>query len=78
MTNAHTARNWFLDSAMEEKNIAAHFVALSTAEKEVIAFGIDKNNMFGFWDWVGGDIVYGVPLVCRYALQLGMKILNNY
>ncbi len=54
MTNAHTARNWFLNSAKDEKYIAKHFVALSTAEKEVVAFGIDENNMFGFWDWVGG------------------------
>ena len=54
MTNAHTAREWFLKKAKDEKHIAQHFVALSTNEAEVIKFGIDPNNMFGFWDWVGG------------------------
>ncbi|MDR2123172.1 MAG: glucose-6-phosphate isomerase [Flavobacteriaceae bacterium] len=54
MTNAHTAREWFLRSAEKESRIAKHFVALSTNQKEVIGFGIDKNNMFEFWDWVGG------------------------
>jgi glucose-6-phosphate isomerase len=54
MTNAHTARNWFLQSAKDEQHVAKHFIALSTNEKEVTKFGIDKNNMFEFWDWVGG------------------------
>src|SRR5690606_9947574 len=45
MTNAHTARKWFLESAMDEKNIAKHFAALSTNEKDVVKFGIDKENM---------------------------------
>src|SRR4029077_14933853 len=54
MTNAQTARQWFLNAAKDEKFIASHFVALSTNEKEVVKFGIDKANMFGFWDWVGG------------------------
>ena len=54
MTNAHTAREWFLRSAIDEAHIARHFVALSTNEKEVVKFGIDKANMFEFWDWVGG------------------------
>lgn len=54
MTNAHTAREWFLQQAREEKYIANHFVALSTNEKDVVKFGIDKANMFEFWDWVGG------------------------
>jgi glucose-6-phosphate isomerase len=54
MTNAHTAREWFLKAAKDEAHIARHFVALSTNEKEVVKFGIDKANMFEFWDWVGG------------------------
>ena len=54
MTNAHTARNWFLKSGAPESAIAKHFVAISTNAKEVAKFGIDTENMFGFWDWVGG------------------------
>lgn len=54
MTNAHSARSWFLDAAKEESHIAKHFVALSTNRDSVEAFGIDPENMFGFWDWVGG------------------------
>lgn len=54
MANAHTAREWFLSGNADESDIALHFVALSTAEKEVIKFGIAKENMFEFWDWVGG------------------------
>lgn len=56
MTNAHTAREWFLRSAKKHgsKGIAKHFVAVSTNADAVAAFGIDTDNMFGFWDWVGG------------------------
>ncbi len=54
MTNAHSARDWFLHSGADEAAIAKHFVAISTNEKEVAKFGIDTANMFGFWDWVGG------------------------
>lgn len=54
MTNAHTAREWFLNSGAAEKDIAKHFVALSTNSAEVEKFGIDPENMFRFWDWVGG------------------------
>ena len=54
MTNAHTARDWFLKKAKDEKFIAKHFVALSTNEKGCVEFGIDPDNMFEFWDWVGG------------------------
>jgi len=54
MTNAHTARDWFLASGAPESAIAKHFAALSTNAKLVAAFGIDTANMFGFWDWVGG------------------------
>ncbi len=54
MTNAHTAREWFLRSGAEENAVAKHFAAISTNSKEVAKFGIDTANMFGFWDWVGG------------------------
>ncbi|MBV8895908.1 MAG: glucose-6-phosphate isomerase [Acidobacteriaceae bacterium] len=55
MTNAHTARDWFLKgSGADENAVAKHFVAVSTNAKEVSKFGIDTANMFGFWDWVGG------------------------
>ena len=54
MTNAHTAREWALASLGSESAIAKHFVAVSTNADEVTAFGIDTDNMFGFWDWVGG------------------------
>ena len=71
MTNAHTAREWFLKSAKEEKNIAKHFVALSTNEKEVTKFGIDKNNMFEFWDWVGGRYSLWSAIGLPIALYIG-------
>ena len=54
MTNAHTARDWALKKLGDEKAVAKHFVAISTNAKEVAKFGIDTENMFGFWDWVGG------------------------
>ncbi|WP_428940707.1 glucose-6-phosphate isomerase [Fontivita pretiosa] len=54
MANAHTARQWFLQHAKDEKAIAKHFVAVSTNAERVRQFGIDTDNMFGFWDWVGG------------------------
>ena len=54
MTNAHSAREWALASLKEDAAIARHFVAISTNAKEVAKFGIDTENMFGFWDWVGG------------------------
>ncbi len=54
MTNAHTARKWFLDTAIEEAHIPQHFVAVSTNMNGVQKFGIATENMFEFWDWVGG------------------------
>ncbi len=54
MTNAHTAREWSLAALNDEAAIAKHFVAVSTNADEVAKFGIDTDNMFGFWDWVGG------------------------
>ncbi|PSW10480.1 glucose-6-phosphate isomerase [Photobacterium sanctipauli] len=54
MTNAHSARDWFLASAGDQAHVAKHFAALSTNAKSVSEFGIDTDNMFEFWDWVGG------------------------
>jgi glucose-6-phosphate isomerase len=67
ITNAVTAKEWFLKTAKDQKHVAKHFVALSTNEKEVTKFGIDKANMFAFWDWVGG----------RYSLwsAIGLPIM---
>jgi glucose-6-phosphate isomerase len=73
MTNAHTAREWFLKKAKDEKHIAQHFVALSTNEKEVVKFGIDKKNMFGFWDWVGGRYSLWSAIGLSIALTIGYK-----
>jgi glucose-6-phosphate isomerase len=71
MTNAHTARQWFLDAAGDESYIAKHFVALSTNEKEVVKFGIDKANMFEFWDWVGGRYSLWSAIGLSIALTVG-------
>jgi glucose-6-phosphate isomerase len=73
MTNAQTARAWFLKKAKNEKHIAKHFVALSTNEKEVVKFGIDKNNMFEFWDWVGGRYSLWSAIGLSIALTIGYK-----
>ena len=73
MTNAHTAREWFLQKAKNEKHIAKHFVALSTNETEVVKFGIDKKNMFEFWDWVGGRYSLWSAIGLSIALTIGYK-----
>lgn len=75
MTNAHTARNWFLEAAKDEALVAKHFVALSTNEKEVTKFGIDKANMFEFWDWVGGRYSLWSAIGLSIALTIGY---NNF
>ncbi|HEU4551855.1 MAG TPA: glucose-6-phosphate isomerase [Chitinophaga sp.] len=71
MTNANTAREWFLQHAKDEKHIALHFAALSTNEKAVKAFGIDPNNMFEFWDWVGGRYSLWSAIGLSIALTIG-------
>jgi len=71
MTNAHTARDWFLQSAKDESKVALHFVALSTNEKEVKKFGIDTANMFEFWDWVGGRYSLWSAIGLSIALTVG-------
>lgn len=73
MTNARTARSWFLETAVDEKHIAKHFAALSTNEKEVTKFGIDKANMFEFWDWVGGRYSLWSAIGLSIALTIGYE-----
>ena len=73
MTNAYSARDWFLDTAKDEKHIAKHFAALSTNEKEVVKFGIDQQNMFEFWDWVGGRYSLWSAIGLSIALTIGYE-----
>jgi glucose-6-phosphate isomerase len=77
MTNAHTARNWFLQYAKDESLIAKHFVALSTNEKEVVKFGIAAENMFVFWDWVGGRYSLWSAIGLSIALTIGYSNFEN-
>ncbi|UEA17245.1 glucose-6-phosphate isomerase [Pasteurella canis] len=71
MTNALSAREWFLASAKEEEHVAKHFAALSTNGKAVAEFGIDTNNMFEFWDWVGGRYSLWSAIGLSIALSIG-------
>ncbi len=71
MANAFTAREWFLDQGAGAQDIAAHFVALSTNEKEVAAFGIDPQHMFVFWDWVGGRYSLWSAIGLSICLSIG-------
>lgn len=83
MSNALAAKEWFIAEAKKaglkkadaEAAVAKHFVAVSTAAKEVAAFGIDVKNMFGFWDWVGGR--YSLPSAIGLSLMLAIG-RNNY
>jgi glucose-6-phosphate isomerase len=72
MTNAHSARQWFLAAAKDEAAIAKHFVAMSTNAQAVSKFGIDTRNMFEFWDWVGGRYSLWSAIGLSIALYLGM------
>lgn len=89
LANAHAARRWFLDSlhledGTDEANdaIAKHFVAVSTNAEKVSEFGIDTNNMFGFWDWVGGrysvDSAIGLSLMAVVGPQNFMSFLEGF
>ncbi len=72
MTNALSARTWFLESAKDNAHVAKHFVALSTNAKAVADFGIDTANMFAFWDWVGGRYSLWSAIGLSIALYVGM------
>lgn len=88
MTNAFSARNWFLESEADEADVAKHFVAVSTNAEGVASFGIDVENMFEFWDWVGGRFslssAIGLPIACAIgydnftALQSGMYEMDEH
>jgi hypothetical protein len=71
MTNAHSAREWFLQQAKQESHIPLHFAALSTNEAAVVKFGIAPENMFGFWDWVGGRYSLWSAIGLSIALTIG-------
>ena len=75
ITNAESAKAWFLKTAKDETTVAKHFIALSTNAKLVAAFGIDTNNMFEFWDWVGGRYSLWSAIGMSIALYIGY---DNY
>jgi len=78
MTNAGSAREWFLRSDASESDIAKHFVAVSTNKEKVEAFGIDPTNMFGFWDWVGGRYSVWSAIGLSLACGLGYKNFEKF
>src|SRR5690606_23001509 len=71
MANAHTARQWLLDSGATAEAVAKHFVALSTNANAVSEFGIDTQNMFEFWDWVGGRYSLWSAIGLSIVLSIG-------
>lgn len=71
MTNAGTAKKWLLDAFTDESSVAKHFAALSTNAEGVSKFGIDTDNMFGFWDWVGGRYSLWSAIGTPIALSIG-------
>jgi glucose-6-phosphate isomerase len=81
MTNAHSARDWFLEHAKIDSSVAKHFVALSTNAEAVSAFGIDTENMFQFWDWVGGRYslwsAIGLPIACAIGYDNFYQLLTG-
>ncbi|MBN2634885.1 MAG: glucose-6-phosphate isomerase [Prolixibacteraceae bacterium] len=88
MTNANTAKDWFISLAKDFKQVAKHFVAVSTNTKAVAEFGIDTKNMFQFWDWVGGryslwsaiglSIVLGIGFDNYVELLEGAHAMDNH
>lgn len=81
MTNAFSARDWFLEAAKEDKYVAKHFVALSTNAQGVGKFGIDTDNMFEFWDWVGGRYSLwssiGLSICCAIGFENFEQLLQG-
>jgi glucose-6-phosphate isomerase len=73
LTNADSAKKWFLETAKDQKAVAKHFVALSTNVKECTAFGIDSKNMFEFWDWVGGRYSLWSAIGLSIAVYIGFE-----
>ena len=81
MTNANSAKSWFLEAAKDESAVAKHFVALSTNAQAVSAFGIDTKNMFRFWDWVGGRYslwsAIGLSIACAIGFDNYVALLEG-
>jgi glucose-6-phosphate isomerase len=81
MTNANSAKSWFLEAAKDEKHVASHFVALSTNADAVSTFGIDTANMFEFWDWVGGRYslwsAIGLSIACGIGFDNYRELLEG-
>jgi glucose-6-phosphate isomerase len=81
MTNAYSARNWFLKHARDQAHVARHFVALSTNIAKVEEFGIDINNMFEFWDWIGGRYslwsAIGLSIACYIGFENFEELLQG-
>lgn len=81
MTNAETARSWFIEKTTDATAVAKHFVAVSTNEKAVVNFGINPANMFVFWDWVGGRYSLwssiGLSIACTLGYENFEKLLNG-
>ncbi|MEZ2122473.1 glucose-6-phosphate isomerase [Corynebacterium sp. CCM 9203] len=83
LANAHAAKRWLLDAFDgDESAVAKHFVAVSTNAEKVAEFGIDTNNMFGFWDWVGGrysvDSAIGLSLMAVIGPMDFMRFLEGF
>ncbi len=81
MTNAHSAKDWFLKTAKDEAAVKFHFAAVSTNEDAVSAFGIDTKNMFRFWDWVGGRYslwsAIGLSIACGIGFENYIELLEG-
>ena len=81
MTNAFSAREWFLKCAKEQAHVPKHFVAISTNSEKVEEFGIDKENMFVFWDWVGGRYslwsAIGLSIACYIGFENYAELLQG-
>ncbi|HAT6656509.1 TPA: glucose-6-phosphate isomerase [Corynebacterium striatum] len=82
LTNAHAARAWLIEQLGSEAAVAKHFVAVSTNAEKVAAFGIDTENMFGFWNWVGGrysmDSAIGLSLMCTIGPDSFKALLAGF
>lgn len=78
VTNANSAKRWFLENGGSEEAIAKHFVALSTNEAEVTKFGIDAKNMFGFESWVGGRYSVWSAIGLSVAIYIGFKNFHEF
>ncbi|MCP4417402.1 MAG: glucose-6-phosphate isomerase, partial [Chloroflexi bacterium] len=81
MTNAFSARDWFIENAGDQKHVGKHFVAVSTNKQKVQEFGIDPANMFVFWDWVGGRYslwsAIGLPIACTIGFGNFRELLEG-